>query len=504
MKETLSRAAKLAKLGLQTKTFSQKEHSEMSAKKFLAQRLSELKGLPNKIQQVMTMTSEEAVVDQSALLSLEEVEIILQESFSEASLEQIKRIEPRAFPASIGQVHRAELINGENLAVKIRYPKIEKTIKADLSLLNLLTVPFGGMVGFDMEDYQKEFRRNFFEEINYDLEKHNLEKLSSFQKESGIKNWIIPNVVSELSNEHILTTKWEDGISIQEASNWSLVQKEKLIQLIAEVHLKSIFLNGTYHSDPHPGNFSYRLDKFGEPELIMYDFGSVHTLSLSERLNILRLFKAVQEKEGINLYGVFIELGFDEKVLDPILDRIPRFIEILLEPFSSQGKFNVLEWDYQAKIRELVGDDKWNFRKAAPAKILFFMRTILGMFYYFKKLGGKVFLKPILNEVYSTFSKELNEMELPQKDKVISFANMADYLKILVTEHGRQKVNLTLKRECVDDLEELIPGEIRQEFKNSYNFKEIQANIQQSNYTAQDIISYNYPNSDKKIKIWLE
>ena len=132
------------------------------AEQHLAERLGRLRGLPQKVGQLMSMTnmgqeehSFDALRGEAEPVPLELLLPVLEDIWGQSPESVFSHIEPRGLAASLGQVHRATLHGGQEVAIKIQYPEIADSIATDLKALGWLSKPVGNLrSGFDMDEYR--------------------------------------------------------------------------------------------------------------------------------------------------------------------------------------------------------------------------------------------------------------------------------------------------------------------------------------------------------------
>jgi predicted unusual protein kinase regulating ubiquinone biosynthesis (AarF/ABC1/UbiB family) len=213
--------------------------------------------------------------------------------------------------ASIGQVHRAFLHDGRQVAVKIQYPGAAAAIRDDLANTELLTTFFrfaasaaGGGMQADLRQMTKEISARILEEIDYRHEAANITMFSELYRDHPFIR--LPEVVHEASGDRVLTMTYLDGL------DWAAAQQadQDLKDTWAEVILR--FATGSYrhanllHADPHPGNY-----RFGSDGTVGFvDFGCVKVLPERERRSFLRMFRAAVEERKNDLYRLMTESGF--------------------------------------------------------------------------------------------------------------------------------------------------------------------------------------------------
>jgi predicted unusual protein kinase regulating ubiquinone biosynthesis (AarF/ABC1/UbiB family) len=183
------------------------------------------------------------------------------------------RWSPRPFAAaSIGQVHRAELKNGVQVAVKIQYPGVEKAISNDLrsaSLMAAILQPFAGE--FDAKAVSAEIRQRLIEECDYLLEASNQERFRALFSDWG--DTIIPKTFAEFTTKRVLTTEFVRAQSLQPfARQASQARRNAAGRTIFSMVWTSILKHHCFNCDPHPGNFL-----FAEDKIVFLDFGCVRS-----------------------------------------------------------------------------------------------------------------------------------------------------------------------------------------------------------------------------------
>ncbi len=160
--------------------------------------------------------------------------------------------------ASIGQVHRARLHNGDVVAVKVARPGIESVVEVDLEImLHLATLAERHVEELSFHRPVKiveEFARTIEKEMDYTIEASSMERVAGqFLKDETV---YIPKVYREFSTRRVLTSEYIDGIKVSKIEE--LCQAGYDCNLItvrgANVVLKQIFTFGFFHADPHPGN----------------------------------------------------------------------------------------------------------------------------------------------------------------------------------------------------------------------------------------------------------
>lgn len=508
----LNRAIGYADLGRQARKLknANQEVVRDNARVHLAERMGKLRGLPQKIGQILSMgaDAEESaafanLTDQAEPLRFEDIEPVLEQTWGVPLNSVIRDIDRHGLAASLGQVHRATLCDGREVAVKVRYPGIDKAVMNDLKMLGWLSVPVGDLRrGFDLNAYRAEILRDLKEELDYGLEARHQNLFRGFVADNP--DWVVPQVVPELSCENVLVSEWETGVRIEAASTWPSALREQLATTLIRGFLRTLFHHGYVHADPHPGNYRFGQTPAG-PRVILYDYGSVARIRLEYRIALLKLIEMSAKRAG-NPYRPLVALGFDEQLLGPIRGKLAAVFDTLFEPFRSPMKYDLSTWNRAERLEDILGEDRWNFRMSGPANLILLMRAFTGLIYYVQRLdrpvSWSIALAPCLaehREALDRFDSEAVPVEPG------SFDALAAHLRIRIREKGADKVSLTLPATAVENLPELMDDDLVQRIEaRGTSLERIVRSVRRNGYNPQELFTLHEPERDKTISVWLE
>ncbi len=193
--------------------------------------------------------------------------------------------------ASIGQVHRAILPNGKQVAVKVQRPGAPRQIEADVALLyqaaRLVKERVHALDFIDARALVDEFARQIRQELDYRLEARNAQTFH--HNFAGDPHVHVPRVYWSYTRARVLTLEWLQGTQIAdiETTTLSLEERREIAYLMAETWMTMIFRHGFFHGDPHPANI-LMLEEAGTIGLV--DFGAVGKLTDDDMSKLTRLF----------------------------------------------------------------------------------------------------------------------------------------------------------------------------------------------------------------------
>ncbi len=279
--------------------------------------------------------------------------------------------------ASIGQVHRAILPNGQAVVVKVQYPGVDQACESDLKQVRL-ALRLMGVFKIDkklQDQLFKEIQDSLSAELNYEIEAQNLEVFKTFHEKLD-QQVIIPTVYKDYSSRRVLTLSYEKGESIETASTWSVETRNQIGRRIVRALGQEIFFLRRFHCDPHPGNFAFREDG----SVIIYDYGSVKTLSPEIVQHFKSLVNAARQENIAQVEDLLVELkalAEKEKFPDELYSQ---WIEILLRPLSTHYDFaeNSSHHDGMRLVKKSL--KYWDVFKPSPDTLMV-NRTVSGHYW---------------------------------------------------------------------------------------------------------------------------
>lgn len=235
--------------------------------------------------------------------------------------------------ASLAQVHRARLHDGSDVAVKVRYPDIDRIVATDLANFKF----FVGLLArlerrFDLRLLVYELRRMIPLELDFEREADNARRFAqNFADDARVR---FPVPVPELTATGVLTMDYIDGIKITDTAELARrgIDKHEVAALLAETYIRQILVHGFFHGDPHPGN----LFVLEGPTLVILDLGLAKEFTAELRTGLMRLTAAIVARDAASIGEAFRDLGFETRSGDD--DTFVTVGELFLGQALSAGR----------------------------------------------------------------------------------------------------------------------------------------------------------------------
>ena len=227
--------------------------------------------------------------------------------------------------ASIAQVYRARLADGDEVVVKVQRPNLDDVMTRDsqavMQLARLIErrTPLGASM--HPVDLAGDFLDGVREELDFTIERDNAKELTlAVDDTDGIR---LPTVYADLSGERILVEEFVEAPNIGQVDRLQEFDLEALTDRLAESFMHQIFDVGLYHADPHPGNILIEPDG----TIVLIDLGSVGRLSPGQRTAVMEMMAAASTGSAAQLRQamsqiVIIDRDVDVRVLDADIEML--------------------------------------------------------------------------------------------------------------------------------------------------------------------------------------
>lgn len=302
--------------------------------------------------------------------------------------------------ASIGQVHKAVLLSGQKVVVKVQYPDVDENCDSDLKQVRM-ALKIAGVLNMSkqlQEQLFNEIRQSLHDELDYIKEAHNLRVFGAFHAQD--EGLIIPKVISSHSSKRILTLTEEMGETLTVAATWDNDIKQKIAERLFHFTAGQLFGLYRMHCDPHPGNFAFRKDG----SVVAYDFGGIRSYSDSE-IQLFRRFAKHAIKDDVtaleqDLIALDIRREDNKNIPGEFYEK---WISIGLKPLSikpyQDGAFDFGSSQvHHEAIAQMRTSLKYFGQFQPSASTMMLDRTISGQYWNLVNLGVEIDLSPLVDE----------------------------------------------------------------------------------------------------------
>ncbi|CAM9188583.1 unnamed protein product [Discosporangium mesarthrocarpum] len=384
----------------------------------LAESLCRMRGAALKLGQMLSI-QDESVIPSSLAKALDRVrqgaDIMPQRQVHrqlERSLGEDWRSKLEAFDeqpiaaASIGQVHRARLLDGTEVAMKIQYPGVADSIESDLrNLERLVTLTNVLPPGLFIDEIIDVAREELTQECNYEIEAENQERFRALvESDANLSKWAsVPKVVPELVSKQVLTTHLATGVPVDQVVSMSQEVRNHVARIMLQCTINELFVWRFMQTDPNWGNFLYD-PKTGKMSLI--DFGACREYGKDFVDQYLHLVWAAANKDANTITRVSQELHFltgDETAA--MVDAHVQAGLVVGEPFIDMGgrSFDFHGSSITTRLSQ-HGDTFMKHRLTPPPREAYSLhRKLAGAFLMCIKLKAIIPCRDILERAHSKY-----------------------------------------------------------------------------------------------------
>ncbi len=207
--------------------------------------------------------------------------------------------------ASIGQVYRATLTDGREVAVKVQYPGVAAAVRADMKNLGLiLRLAKRIAPGMDPKAIGGEIRERIHEELDYELEAQNQRTLARiFRGHPFIR---VPDVITSLSRERVMVSEFVEGVGFEELKHYPQADRDRVGEIMFRFYFGCLYRQRQFSGDPHPGNSMLLADG----RVAFLDFGLFKRMPQGTVELEIEVARAVIDGDTETIMRIGTETGF--------------------------------------------------------------------------------------------------------------------------------------------------------------------------------------------------
>ena len=291
--------------------------------------------------------------------------------------------------ASIGQVHRAITHDGRDLAIKIQYPGVRKSISSDVNNVATLLQLTGLLPKtLNIAPLLTEAKRQLREEADYQAEAAHL--LRFYELLAGTPELVVPMLHPDFTTKNVLAMSFVAGVPVESVIDAPQAERDRLVSLLVGLLFRELFEFGLMQTDPNFAN--YRYDPHSQ-QLILLDFGATRSFAPAFAQAYQQLMSAAVAGDRTAMAQAGLAIGyFDGATLPKHQMAVLDLFEMALEPLCFEGAYDFGSTDMAPRLREAglkLGLDR-DFWHIPPIDTLFLHRKLGGLFLLAARLKARV------------------------------------------------------------------------------------------------------------------
>ena len=322
--------------------------------------------------------------------------------------------------ASLGQVHKGKLNNGNIVACKLQYPDMNSAIEADLNQLRIIFSIYQSYnKAIKTDEIYKEVNDRLLEELDYFREK---KSMIVFQKIFKNKKYVnIPKVYAKLSTKRLLTMEWLNGKNILDFKSESKQNRNKIAKNMFLTWYYPFYKYGILHGDPHLGNYTVCKNL----TINLFDFGCMRFFKGKFIKGVIDLYNALKDNNLDKAVYAYEQWGFKDlnKNKLHVLNKWAKFIYSPLMEDKIQKIQENSSGTYGAKVASEVHKELRKLGGIQPPREFVFMdRVAVGLGSVFMHLRAELNWHNMFNELIENFSSKNIDQD---QEKTLKMAKLS-------------------------------------------------------------------------------
>lgn len=297
--------------------------------------------------------------------------------------------------ASIGQVHRATTRDGRDLAIKIQYPGVRKSISSDVNnVASLLRISGLLPKSIDIAPLLMEAKRQLREEADYQAEGAYLMRFHNLL--ASTSEFVVPLLHADLTTKNVLAMSYVAGVPVESMANAPQAERDRMLSLLVGLMFRELFDFGLMQTDPNFANYRY------DPEsrqLILLDFGATRSFPPAFAQAYKHLVSTTIAGDREAMARAALAIGyFDENTLHKHKEAVLDMFEMALEPVTCKDAYDFGITDVGSRLRQAgmaLGVDR-DFWHVPPIDTLFLHRKLGGLFLLAARLKARVNVRQLV------------------------------------------------------------------------------------------------------------
>lgn len=375
----------------------------------LAARLAKLRGAAMKLGQLLSLQGEDLLPPefaqalsvlrtQAAPMPVEQVRRVLGREYGKGWEKRFRHFdwEPVA-AASIGQVHRAVAKDGRDLALKIQYPGVARSIASDVDNVAVLLRLFNVLpLDIDVKATADEAKRQLVQEADYEAEGRFLEGYARLLKDDP--GFAVPRVHWDLTTPRIMAMDYMEGEPLESVADEPQKVRDAVGARLERLLFRELFEFRVMQTDPNFGNYLYQR---ATGRVVLLDFGATRRFDDEFVASYARITRAVFEDDRERVAREAVNIGYATP--QDGADRLQAAVDVILlvcEPLRHEGPYDFPSSNLPTRVRDLGYDlaIRRGLVRAPPPPTMFLHRKLVGSFLLLARIGARVDARALVRE----------------------------------------------------------------------------------------------------------
>jgi len=291
--------------------------------------------------------------------------------------------------ASIGQVHRATTTDGRDVALKVQYPGVARSIASDVDNVAVLLRLFNLLpLGLDVGGIAAEAKRQLAQEADYLSEARFLELYAQLVRDEPAL--LVPRVHWDLTTQRVMAMDFVNGEPLQLLQNASQTQRDAVGRLLERLVFRELFEFRVMQTDPNFANYLYQPST---GRIVLLDFGATQRFAAAFVANCARITRSVIDGDREAVAREAIRIGY--AAADSTRERLQAVVDVIFlvcEPLRHRGRYDFGASDLPSRVRALGFDlaIRRGLLKPPPPETIFLHRKLVGSFLLLARIGARV------------------------------------------------------------------------------------------------------------------
>ena len=373
----------------------------------VADQLAQMRGAAMKLGQLISMDAGDMLPPELAeimsrlradahFMPAPQLRSVLAEAWGRDWLGQFAKFDPRPIAAaSIGQVHRARTADGRDLAIKVQYPGVRRSIDSDVNNVAALMRWSGALPrDLDIGPMLDEAKRELHDEADYQREGAYLMRFATLL--SDAPSYRVPALHSDLTTSSVLAMDYVEGVGIETLTTAAQETRDRVMTLLVGLVFREVFEFQVMQTDPNFANYRYQPDS---GRVVLLDFGAARDFPSGMADQVRRLMRAGLDDDRAAMRDAIGDIGFFGAGAAPHhQDIMTDMVALSMEPMRRSGPFDFADNDLAIRMRDAgmaLGADR-DFWHIPPMDTLFMQRKFTGVYMLASRLRARVDLGAVV------------------------------------------------------------------------------------------------------------